>query len=145
MPAIKPPTYEAAFTLIEAIAVIVLIGILAAVVSPIFYQSSEFEARTTRDELIATLRYAQQLAMADNSRTVQFSNTSASYSILIDSVAIALPDGSGMYPRTLANNVTLSPSALLNYSALGDTSVTTFTITTSEKVCVASTGYAYAC
>jgi hypothetical protein len=112
---------------------------------PMFSQSSDFSARTTRDEIISTVRYAQQLASSNREHTVRFTTTSTNYSIFIDDVAIALPEGGGNYPRTLDSNLNLSPATTLTFSSLGDTTATTFTLNALEKICVAATGYAYAC
>ncbi len=135
----------AAFTLIETIAVLIVLGILSASVAPLFMQSSSFNARTTRDEIIASVRYAQQLASADQSLTIAFVTTTTTFSITRNGVAIALADSSGNYPRTLDDNLSLSPATTLTFSSLGDTTATTFTLNALEKICVAATGYAYAC
>ena len=54
------------FTLIELVAVIVLVGILAAFAAPRFVQNESFDARTFADQNMNMLRYAQKLAIAQN-------------------------------------------------------------------------------
>lgn len=52
--------------MIELVAVIVLVGILAAVAAPRFIQNEVFDARTFTDQNLNMLRYAQKLAIAQN-------------------------------------------------------------------------------
>jgi MSHA pilin protein MshC len=74
------------FTLIELVAVIVLIGILATYVAPKFSGRSGIAEYTLRDQIISTLRFAQQRAMYDHSGSC--------YGVVIDSdAAIAVKDG----------------------------------------------------
>lgn len=57
-------TTQHGFTLIELIAVIVILGFLSVAIMPRFLQSDSFEARTVQDKLISAAREAQQLAMS---------------------------------------------------------------------------------
>ena len=141
----KQPRYVAAFTLLELIVTLVIIGVLAAAAAPIFLSPQSFASNAARDEMLSALRHAQQRAMADSTKTVRFITTATSYSITVDTTPILQPDFKSNYPQNFTNNVTVSPATTLNYAALGTTTATTFTFSGGERICVESTGYAYAC
>lgn len=52
------------FTLIELIMTIVIVGILAVVVAPRFFDNNVFQSRGFADQVQASLRYAQKIAIA---------------------------------------------------------------------------------
>jgi MSHA pilin protein MshC len=55
---------QRAYTLIELILVILLLGILGSVAGPRFFDNASFDARRYQDELASALRYAQKIAVA---------------------------------------------------------------------------------
>lgn len=57
------------FTLVELVGVLTIIGVLAVVAIPRFFDRSTFESRAFSDEVTAFLRYAQKAAIAQR-RTV---------------------------------------------------------------------------
>ena len=78
---------ENGFTLIELIAMIVIIGVLAVVVFPKWDGGSGFDERGFRDRVVAGLRYAQKSAIAAR-RTVcaSFASPPASVSFRISTL-----------------------------------------------------------
>ncbi|RLV59038.1 type II secretion system protein [Parashewanella curva] len=71
------------FTLVELIATMVLIGILAVSVAPKFFGPSSYNAYALRAELISYLRNIQLRAMNNTDKCFRFSATSQGYQTLI--------------------------------------------------------------
>jgi len=61
--------YQSGFTLIELVSVVVLLGVLAVTTLPRYTGNQDFDAYTSRDQIIAGARMAQQRAMYDRSGT----------------------------------------------------------------------------
>jgi len=72
------------FTLVELIVIMVIIGILAVVALPRFFERNTFESRGFHDETMSLLRYAQKTAVAQR-RTVcvNVNSTGVTLSIVI--------------------------------------------------------------
>jgi len=82
------------FTLIELVATIVLLGILAVNVAPKFTGRSGMAEYALRDQIISTIRFAQQRAMYDHSGNC--------YTVFIDSLAVSAMKNGALITSTEA-------------------------------------------
>jgi MSHA pilin protein MshC len=112
------------FTLVELIAVITVIGILAAIAGPKFIGNDVFETRGAQGTLLSALRYAQKTAVAQRkvvyvyanptNRTICLGFTSNCSNAVID------PATQSAYSKTLSSVVTLSATnTSLGFDGLG--------------------------
>lgn len=62
----KPRLFDAGFTLVELILVLILVGILSLYALPRFFDRNTFDTRAFSDTARATVRYAQKTAIAQN-------------------------------------------------------------------------------
>ncbi len=117
------------FTLVELILVIVIIGILAAVVGPRFFERQVFDDRLYAEEVRAGLRHAQKLALAGGCR-IRFSLDSSGYQLLRDadcdsatsdfSAAVIDPSsGQAPYVGTPPAGTALSAAFSVDFDSLG--------------------------
>ena len=128
---------QRAFTLIELILVIVLLGTLSAVAGPRFFDNGAFEERRYSDELAAALRYAQKVAVASGC-PVRIDIAATSYALNQQPVSaghcnsasgtfdvpVMLPTGEHMQ-GVAPPSVTVSPSRSIVFDGLGRTDLTT--------------------
>jgi len=138
------------FTLVELITIMVIIGILAVVAIPRFFDNSIFDSRGFYDEAISTLRYAQKTAVAQHrfvcvafgasSITLTHGATNACGSNLTS------PMGQTPYTVNAPGSVTLSNGTPFNFDALGRASAAqdiTVSGFTQHILVVAETGYVH--
>jgi len=71
------------FTMVELIMVIVILGILAAVVGPRFFDRQVFDDRLFYEETLAAVRYAQKLAVSGGCK-VQIGIDNTGYRVMRD-------------------------------------------------------------
>lgn len=128
------------FTIVELIAVLTIVGILAAVAAPKFIGSDAFEARGAYGTLQSALRLAQNTAIAQRTLVYAKLNTSTRVVTLCYDAACTTgvidPVTKAAYSKTLPGSVTLTASANpIIFNGLGqETSNTTVTITLQNNV-----------
>lgn len=106
------------FTLVELVVVLVIIGALAVVTAPVYFTRQTFEARGFFEETLASVRYAQKLAVASGC-TVRVEITATGYSLWRAAggppgcnagpftTAVADPTGQPAFTRSAPSGVTL--------------------------------------
>jgi len=143
------------FTLIELIMVMVIVGILAIVVAPRFFDANAFKSRGFADQVQSTLRYAQKEAIAQH-RNVCVAMNASDITLTIASVSgatspcnknLVLPGQAANKISTPSTSITLTPaSSSFVFDALGKPSVAnTIAIsgTTNNIIVEAETGYVH--
>lgn len=89
------------FTLIELVATIILLGIIAVTVVPKFFTRSGFAEYALRDEVVSLLRFAQQRAMYDHSPNACYGVAFTASSVTVVSSDVAL---AGLDPIALSGD-----------------------------------------
>ncbi|MGS2723584.1 prepilin-type N-terminal cleavage/methylation domain-containing protein [Porticoccus sp. GXU_MW_L64] len=132
------------FTLTELVVIIIILGIVAVVASSRFSNVGAQQVLTTRDNIVAGLFYAQQVAIArGNSSTIAFVATGNNVTVQENGTTLDAAN----YPLTLPSGITLAPNATLVFDKLGRTTATIFTLSdgsgSGATITVEATGYAY--
>lgn len=134
------------FTLIELIAVIVILGVIGVTVSVRFSDGDVANVQTSRDDLVAALFFAQQKAMAQSDITLAVS----AGGVDVQQAGSSIRLHKDAYPLMFVNGVSVSPSQSYTYNKLGQ--ITNLAATaqltvqkggTSVEVTVEPSGYAY--
>ncbi len=118
-----PLSSERGFTMVEMITVIVILGVLAVVAAPRFFDRNVFDSRGFYDQVKSTVRYAQKSAIAqrrfvcvtfpaNNQISLSYGTTNA-----CTDGALASPSGDP-YPL-VSKNATLSASPNFSFDCLG--------------------------
>ena len=148
------------FTMVELITVIVILGILAAVAAPRFFEVNVFKSRGFSDEVKAVLRFAQKTAIAQrkfvcvaldsNSVTLTIdltTNPSVTTSTTCPATALQIP-GKGTN-RVSSNDATFTTSPSMTsfyFNAAGKPSFTatvTFDVNGNAFKIENETGYVH--
>jgi MSHA pilin protein MshC len=87
------------FTLVELIVALLILGILAAVLVPRFFDKKDYEFQGTFDRVLATVRHAHKVATASQQRVIV---TVAGNAL---SVCVAQPPGMGTCGAAVADPV----------------------------------------
>jgi MSHA pilin protein MshC len=107
--------------MVELILVIVVAGILAAVAVPRMVGRNAFDERGFADQLAATVRFAQKLAVAQR-RDVFVRLTASDATLCFDAACAALapgPGGEKPYTISAPGGVAISPVTVLAFDAEG--------------------------
>jgi len=137
------------FTLVELIMTMVIIGIIAVVAVPRFSDNNVFQSRGFADQVLASLRYAQKVAIARHSNVCANYSTSPNRLTLMMTVTTscdtALSFSSGNSYIEAPSGVTFSMSAAsIIFDALGrPTPPATATVGTTAIIVEAETGYVH--
>jgi MSHA pilin protein MshC len=114
------------FTVVELAAVLVIVGIVAAVAGPRFFDNTAFTERGYADEVAASLRYARRIAIASDCN-VRFTINAAGYSAAQQTacnpanawaVAVQSPDRGALANATPAGVAV--GAAVFEFRAAGD-------------------------
>jgi MSHA pilin protein MshC len=139
------------FTLVELVMAMVIIGILAAVVAPRFFDSNVFRSRGFADQAQASLRYAQKVAIAQH-RFVCAAFTASSITFTTGATAacgtpLASPTGDASYVVNVPSGIAFGALPTnFSFDALGRPSTNqTITIVgaTNPIIVEAETGYVH--
>lgn len=146
----------AGFTLVELVAILVLVGILAMVAMPRFFNAASHSGRGFSDQAAAFLRYAQKLAVARHAQ-VHVQADAGTLTLCLSATrpcpagqGAPGPDGSSPYQVVAPDGVGVAASdAVFSFDADGRPSLAgNFTLTVSADVnrtltVEAETGYVY--
>lgn len=113
------------FTMVELIMVIVILGILAAVVGPRFFDRQVFDERLYFEESLTAVRYAQKLALASGCpirARIDSGGYALSYTGACGSLAAGTPvsnPSGGSYAAGLPSGVSVAQSLDVTFNSRG--------------------------
>lgn len=143
---------QAGFTLVELITIMVILGIIAAVAVPRFFDSDVFRSRGYADQVQTSLRYAQKIAIAQR-RFACAAFTANSVTLTVGATAacgtaLASPAGAASYVITAPSGITFAAVPVdFSFNALGQPTNAPQTINingaTNPIIVEAETGYVH--
>lgn len=147
------------FTLIEMVMTLIIVGILAVVAIPRFFETSRFDQRGFQDELLSAIRYAQKTAVASQCPVqVNIDASAERYDLFLPNntnpatcanspVFGANPvqqPGGGAFGRAAPSGVDISTNLVVTFNSLGQPSSGGNTNVGSLPVIIEpETGYAH--
>jgi len=141
----KPPCYQAAFSLLELIVVVIILAIISGYTLSKFTSSSSYKKDTIVEQIISASRMAQQLSMNDSSRSFSLSIQNNQIDLLADGTSLSAA-GLG-FPLVFSSNVSLSPLSTVVFDSGGATTAITISVQldTTINICFESSGYIHRC
>lgn len=112
---------QSAFTLVELILTIVILGILAVVAGPRFFERKVFDERLFFEETLAAVRYGQKVAVASGCPVrvrVDGSGYALSHGAACGGLALPDPAG-GIYAAGLPSGVLVQQALDVTFNSLG--------------------------
>ena len=146
------------FTMVEMITVLIIVGILAVAAMPRFWDRGTFDSRSFSDEVKATLRLAQKLAIAQHRNVCVNIATAApaNLTIKVSSTSAGACDtplpslsGSGNYQVTAPGSAALTQPAAnttITFNALGSPGAADITLQVDAEPAITvgkETGYVH--
>ena len=127
------------FTVIELIACIVIMGVLAAVTAPRFVNMQAFAERGYADDIASSLRYARRIAIASDCR-VRITIDAAGYSTWQQATCgagawvtpVLRPDGTPLDGNT-PDDVTIAPATTVEFLPSGVAATGSIAITVGAR------------
>lgn len=130
------------FTLVELVSVLVVVSVIATIAFTRFSQGSAESIQQSRDQLVAALFFAQQLAM-DRKGSVQLAASVNQFTVTLDGIDAS--SGGYQFPVSLPAGISLTPG-VFNYNRLGETSAAALVLSHNDgatvTVNVSASGYA---
>lgn len=141
---------SAGFTLIELIAVLVIVGVISVAAVGKFMSPDLYALQAARDQTLLCLQGAQQLAMTQarsvrvllSGSTLDVRKDANNDGVFASGESVAL--GAVTYPISLSQGVSISTHTL-NFNSLGEVTANTITLTQQSRnltINVSATGFA---
>ena len=115
------------FTLVELITILAVVAILAAVAVPRFFSRQSFEERGFYDQSVATLRYAQRVAIAERRNVfvvMEPNRIRLCYTGACDpGTAVRDPGSNNAYDINSPDGVGLDTTTTFSFNGLGQPSI----------------------
>jgi MSHA pilin protein MshC len=131
------------FTLIEVIAILIILGVLAAVVAARFQGQSAYTLQSETDKIRERLRFAHILAMnADAAWGIQLQNNSYQLFSNANSTNLVPFPGESTSTVTLPDGISLTPATIISFNSMGQpcSDVSASALRTSDMTITVSDG-----